>query len=356
MDTVVPVERNRRKRSLSIIKNSTKFSPWYRDRNNLRFFGMFFLTGGFFLVELIGGLLFGSLALLADSFHMLSDIIALSIGFYAMNLSKKSRTSHASFGWERAEVIGALVNGSFLLAMCFSITLEAVHRFIDWWPTPDKNISQFEIVKNSDSLIIISAVGLGINIVGLFLFGHSHGGHSHGGENHSHINIRGVFLHILGDALGSIGALLSNLLIKFLDSPYRVLSDPSVSFFIVFILISVAVPLIKKCISILMEKAPKNVDIEKLKKEIVKIEGIIDVHDLHIWSLTSNKIFGTLHITVDNRYEVMKIFDLVKNIMHENGIHSSTVQPELVDITANIEGCEDLICENPICSKVQCCK
>ena len=109
----------------------------------------------------------------------------------------------------------------------------------------DKNISQFEIVKNSDSLIIISAVGLGINIVGLFLFGHSHGGHSHGGENHSHINIRGVFLHILGDALGSIGALLSNLLIKFLDSPYRVLCDPSVSFFIVFILISVAVPLIK---------------------------------------------------------------------------------------------------------------
>ena len=105
-----------------------------------------------------------------------------------------------------------------------------------------------------------------------------------------------------------------------------------------------------------MEKAPKNVDIEKLKKEIVKIEGIIDVHDLHIWSFTSNKIFGTLHITVDNRYEVMKIFDLVKNIMHENGIHSSTVQPELVDITANIEGCEDLICENPICSKVQCCK
>ena len=138
---------------------------------------MLFMTSSFFLVEIIVGYATNSMALVADSFHMLSDVISLIIGFFALRYSKRSqRTERNTFGWQRAEVLGALVNSVFLIALCFSILVESLKRLVE----P-------ESLKNPVLVLIVGAVGLAVNVIGLMLFhehghGHAHG-HSHGGSN-----------------------------------------------------------------------------------------------------------------------------------------------------------------------------
>lgn len=134
---------------------------------------MLFMTSSFFLVEIIVGYATNSMALVADSFHMLSDVISLIIGFFALRYSKRSqRTERNTFGWQRAEVLGALVNSVFLIALCFSILVESLKRLVE----P-------ESLKNPVLVLIVGAVGLAVNVIGLMLF-HEHGhGHSHGHGN-----------------------------------------------------------------------------------------------------------------------------------------------------------------------------
>ena len=137
---------------------------------------MLFMTSSFFLVEIIVGYATNSMALVADSFHMLSDIMSLIIGFFALRYSKRSqRTERNTFGWQRAEVLGALVNAVFLIALCFSILVESLKRLVET-----------ESIHNPVLVLIVGTLGLLINVVGLVLF-HQHGhGHSHGGDGHSH--------------------------------------------------------------------------------------------------------------------------------------------------------------------------
>ena len=368
---------------------------WYKDKDALRFLSMLVLTGGFFIVELVGGIVIGSLALMADAFHMLSDMLALIVGFYALRLSRRHSSSDASFGWARAEVIGALVNGAFLLAMCLSIFIEAVHRLVEWWPNPNSpggNAQNLETLSNnSNILIIIASVGLGINLVGLFIFGHSHGGHSHGGHSHgghspeSHtrgraeartrknMNIEGVFLHVLGDALGSVGVLSAGIIIKFAGkSPYRFLADPAASLLIVVIIICSAVPLLKRCISILMEKVPNSVDIGALRTDLLAVRGVVGLHDLHVWALTDEKVIGTCHVTVIRGMDYANTCDRLKTVSHRHGVHKSAIQVEFTDDVCNvppsdehipdtcnklehrnIRWCEDVMCKKDGCEEAQ---
>lgn len=139
---------------------------------------MLFLTSSFFLVEIIVGYATNSMALVADSFHMLSDIMSLVIGFFALRYSKRSqRTERNTFGWQRAEVLGALVNAVFLIALCFSILVESLKR-----------IAEPEVINNPILVLIVGVAGLLVNVLGLVLF-HRHGhGHSHGGSGHGHSN------------------------------------------------------------------------------------------------------------------------------------------------------------------------
>lgn len=137
---------------------------------------MLFMTSSFFLVEIIVGYATNSMALVADSFHMLSDVLSLLIGFFALRYSKRSqRTERNTFGWQRAEVLGALVNAVFLIALCFSILVESLKRLVET-----------EEIHNPILVLIVGVAGLLINVVGLILF-HKHGhGHSHGGGGHGH--------------------------------------------------------------------------------------------------------------------------------------------------------------------------
>lgn len=137
---------------------------------------MLFMTSSFFLVEIIVGYATNSMALVADSFHMLSDVMSLVIGFFALRYSKRSqRTERNTFGWQRAEVLGALVNAVFLIALCFSILVESLKRLVE----P-------EVIHNPILVLIVGVAGLLVNVIGLILF-HRHGhGHSHGGGGHGH--------------------------------------------------------------------------------------------------------------------------------------------------------------------------
>jgi len=137
---------------------------------------MLFMTSSFFLVEIVVGYATNSMALVADSFHMLSDIMSLVIGFFALRYSKRNqRTERNTFGWQRAEVLGALVNAVFLIALCFSILVESLKR-----------IAETEVINNPILVLIVGVVGLLVNVIGLVLF-HRHGhGHSHGGSGHGH--------------------------------------------------------------------------------------------------------------------------------------------------------------------------
>ena len=137
---------------------------------------MLALTSSFFLVEIIVGYITGSVALIADSFHMLSDVISLIVGYFALRYSKKAgQTDRNTFGWQRAEVLGALINAVFLVALCFTILIEALKRLVE-----------VEAINNPLLVLIIGGVGLLVNVIGLFMFhGHGHG-HSHGGGSNSH--------------------------------------------------------------------------------------------------------------------------------------------------------------------------
>ncbi|VBB18869.1 hypothetical protein YASMINEVIRUS_1401 [Yasminevirus sp. GU-2018] len=260
-----------------------------------RFIVMMCLTGGFFVTELVTGVIIGSLALQADAFHMLSDLIAMILAFYAQMMASKRESDTATFGLTRSEIIGGLINSVFLLASCFFITIDAVERIVKF---RDDHVE----VDQIDSLIIVGAVGLGINLIGAVMFGcggahghsHSHGGghgghgHSHGhshndshGDDHGHNhnnkssenkpsenkNIRALFLHIIGDALGSVGVIASGLIIKYVDSDYKFLSDPLISLFIVLLIASTAVPLIRECVSILLHMVPNNIDLKHIRNE-----------------------------------------------------------------------------------------
>lgn len=336
-----------------------------------RLLTMLSMTASFFLVEIVVGYITNSIALVADSFHMLSDVVALIVGFASVRISKW-QTEKNTFGWIRAEVLGALVNAVFLVALCFSILVEALKRLVE-----------FEEVNNPKLLLIVGGAGLLVNVIGLFLFhdhGHSHGGsgghgHSHGGDpenaNHhedeesntlmdrsagsntateiairngtvkldidnpkvassSQLNMRGVFLHVLGDALGSVIVIISALIIWLLEGEWRFYVDPAMSIMMVIIILGTTFPLLKESGFILLQTVPSHIKLEDIQRKIEEVEGVLAVHEFHVWQLAGSRIIASAHITCKNLHDYFTISETVKEIFHNEGIHSTSIQPEFV--------------------------
>ncbi|KAF1992611.1 cation efflux protein [Aulographum hederae CBS 113979] len=447
----------------------------------------------FFLAELVIGTSTHSLALIADSFHMLNDVLSLCVGLWAISVAQsKAPTKNYTYGFQRAETLGALVNGVFLVALCLSIFIDAITRFFE----P-------QVVANPVLVLIVGCVGLASNIVGLFLFhdhGHSHGhgdeGHGHksdvhaaeegqntmdighngearvvgGGEGessqtqhlsgkwpvshsseevsdsstlaqtssnmsfpkrhhrktnsrsrnysgldeipvhpgsfrnniiaasrledvdsgsgtdteseqaiaeeepsnenspllkrahrksttsdthkshkhaqpqqgkdsghgHSHadLNMRGVFLHVMGDALGNIGVIASGLFIWKTDFSWRFYADPAISLVITAIILASAIPLCKAASRILLQAVPSHINVDEVRDDIELLPGIIGCHHLHVWQLSDKKSIASLHVQVrcdfqnQGSAEYMKLAKDVRKCLHAYGIHSSTIQPE----------------------------
>ena len=315
------------------------------DSKNLKFYIAFITTGGYFFIELIFGIITNSLALKADAFHMLSDVIAIAISFVTSRISKKSVNTHATYGWIRSELLGGLINSIFLVSSCLTIFTELIQRlfYIDEVKeTMDKEIN---------SLLIVAIIGLLINILNFTIFNldscfsgdcknHGHG-HSHSTKNND-LNVKSLLLHILGDILGSIGVIITALSIKFISWDYIYYIDPICSFFIICIILSGTIPVLMKCVNILLQTSSKKIDLIKLKKEILELDTVIDIHEFHVWRLSETKNIASIHLFIDNLVSVEDTISNVKNLFHKYNIHSSTIQPEF-----------EPKCNEPVC-KVDC--
>ncbi|KAF8912735.1 cation efflux protein [Gymnopilus junonius] len=412
----------------------------------------------FFFVELIVGYAVGSLALIADSFHMLNDVMSLVVALYAIRLTDGNRSSDSrySYGWHRAEILAALINGVFLLALCFSISLEAIGRFF----------SEPEI-SNPKLVVVVGSLGLASNIVGLFLFHeHEHApaipkasppsssassisaenaargdvtptqkqnvpirrsrslsrqytippspsdsfyghpaatraafvqtaqdmadmasarspsptrphrlsidvpssplvphqptptipaapgdvsephettpllnvdrqadkheighGHDHG-HAHGSMNMRALLLHVFGDALGNVGVIATGLVIWQTTWQYKYYFDPFISLVITVIIFSSALPLVRSTSFILLQGVPPTVDLEEVREAILNVEGVHSLHELHVWQLSENKIVASVHVLTSRNHDFMPVAVKIRNLLHNFGIHSCTIQPE----------------------------
>ncbi|KAI8384811.1 cation efflux family-domain-containing protein [Radiomyces spectabilis] len=303
---------------------------------------MLCINGGFFIAEIVIGYYVKSLALVADSFHMLNDMLAFSVALWAINVASHTRRDPKySYGWQRAEILGALVNGVFLIALCFTIVIDAIERFISPEPVTDPKL-----------VLITGGAGLAGNLLGLVLFhehGHHHGHHNHSGHeknieqghlhhdtHHSstggHLNMKGIFLHVLGDALGNIGVMASALIIWLGTFSWRFYFDPIVSLVIAIIIFASALPLVRETSIILLQGVPGHVPLDDVRSELLKMEDVISIHELHIWQLSDTKMIASLHVLLKRHADYMRLATQMRQLLHNYGVHSATIQPEFTKL------------------------
>ncbi|ORZ01503.1 cation efflux family-domain-containing protein [Syncephalastrum racemosum] len=304
---------------------------------------MLCINGAFFLAEIVIGYYVSSLALVADSFHMLNDMLSLGVALWAIKVAMNSRRDDKySYGWQRAEILGALVNAVFLLALCVMIVIEAIQRFVEPQPVTDPLL-----------VLITGGAGLVGNLVGLFLFhehGHGHGHHHHqhphndvehqhgpvsaGHHDHNeggHMNMKGIFLHVMGDALGNIGVIVSALFIWLTDFSWRFYLDPIVSIIISIIIFISALPLVRDTSFILLQGVPSGVPLDDVRQRLLELEDVLSVHELHIWQLSDTKLIASLHVQLRSHTNYMNVATQMRQLLHTYRIHSVTIQPEFVD-------------------------
>ncbi len=265
------------------------------------------LTAVYMIAEFIGGYFTNSLALMADAGHMLGDVISLAMAFGAIYLATKKTSVTKTFGYYRAEILAAFLNGLTLVLISAMIFYEAYHRLI--------NIREVQGL----TMLLIAFGGLVINIIGAKLL------HSGAKEN---LNVKGAFLHILADLLGSIGAILAGCLIYFFNI---YIADPIISFVIAGLILTSSIGIIKSTIDILMEGVPSNIDIKEVQEHLEEIENVKEVHDLHIWCINSNTVSLSVHLTADME-NAHQILCSAKKLLKEHfDISHSTIQIEPIN-------------------------
>ncbi|XP_008825024.1 zinc transporter 10 [Nannospalax galili] len=395
---------------------------------------MLVLTVVFFVAELVSGYLGNSIALLSDSFNMLSDLISLCVGLGSGYIARRgARGSRATFGYARAEVVGALSNAVFLTALCFTIFVEAVLR-----------LARPERIDDPELVLIVGTLGLAVNVVGLLIFqdcaacfsccararrhrpppqplhrgspGGALGGpqgtatptapgtdsavtlrgasvgrkEQEGATVFSNVagdslntrnepeetteklkksealNIRGVLLHVMGDALGSVVVVITAIIFYVRplgrEDPcnWQCYIDPSLTVVMVIIILSSAFPLIKETAVILLQMVPKGVNMEDLMSKVDAVPGISSMHEVHIWELVSGKIIATLHIKYQKDTGYQEASRKIREIFHSAGIHNVTIQFEAVDLKEALVQKDFLLnCSTPCisqsCAKKLCC-
>ena len=239
-----------------------------------RMFIVFFMTFGYLAVEVIGGLLTRSLALLADAGHMLTDVGGLAIALFAMWFAERPPTPQKSYGYYRVEILAALVNAVILIFVSFYILYEAYRRFID---PPD---------VLALPMMIVAVIGLVVNLIGMRLL--------HAGSQES-LNLKGAYFEVLSDMLSSIGVILAALVM--LTTGWA-LADPIISVGIGLFILPRTWSLLKQAVNILLEAVPEHIDLAEVGKAMASVEGVEEVHDLHVWTLTSGKYALSAHVTI----------------------------------------------------------
>ncbi|WP_187263591.1 cation diffusion facilitator family transporter [Pontibacter beigongshangensis] len=263
----------------------------------------------YMLVEVIGGFLTNSLALLADAGHMLSDAISLAIALLAFKVGEKAANYGNTYGYKRIEILAAVLNGVALLLVAFYIFYEAIDRF--------RNLPEIA----PGGMLIIATVGLLVNMLVAWIM-------LRGGDVKGNLNMRGAYLHVISDMLGSVGAIVAALLIMVFGWGW---ADPLASVVVAALVLRSGYFVTKAAIHVLMEGTPQNVDMANVIETIQKAKGIISVHDLHVWSITSGLNALSCHAVVDERltiYESEQILRRIEQDLEHQNVHHVTIQLE----------------------------
>lgn len=264
------------------------------------------ITGLFMFAEVIGGIISGSLALLADAGHMFTDFASLLMAWFAFRLTRRPADKAKTFGYERMQILVAFVNGLTLLFISLLIVKEAFDRFYN------------PIDIQANLMITIAFLGLLINIVAFFIL--------HGADKEN-LNIQGAVLHVIGDMLGSVAALIGGILI--LTKGWTIV-DPILSCLIALILIRSAWFVIRESSHILLQNTPRMLDLEQLRKNCIERFNIVeDIHHLHAWCITQDRTVVTMHVKLNKRISPEEITaEIKKYLFDEYNIDHTTIEIE----------------------------
>ncbi|MCA1054416.1 cation diffusion facilitator family transporter [Rossellomorea aquimaris] len=265
----------------------------------------------YMIIEAIGGFLTNSLALLSDAGHMLSDAVSLGVGVLAFTIGEKVANYGKTYGYKRIEILAAVFNGVTLLLISIYIFYEAYHRFME---PPE---------VASTGMLLIASIGLVVNIVVAWILMR--------GDTEDNLNLRAAFLHVLGDLLGSVGAIVAALCIIFFGWGW---ADPLASVIVAILVLISGWRVTKDAVHILMEGTPKDVELDEIIEAIEAVEGVKGIHDLHVWSITSGQNALSCHAVVDDGLTIEECQSLLRCIEHDLdhlGIGHVTIQLEGAD-------------------------
>ena len=261
------------------------------------------LTLGFAGVEVFAGFWSGSLALLGDAGHMVTDSASLGLAAFAVWLAKRPPSRRHTYGLGRVETLAALLNILFMVVVVVSISVAAIHRVLE--PT----------AVNGGAVTLVAIVGLLINVGVAWLLMH--------GEQT--MNTRGALLHVFGDLLGSVAALVAGTVIIFTGwTPI----DPLLSLFISLLVLGSSLRLLREVLTALLEGVPANLSVGQIGQALAAVPGVNSVHDLHVWTLSSNRIALSAHLLVESFAQWPEILDAARHVLHHQGIEHVTLQPE----------------------------
>lgn len=264
------------------------------------------ITGAFLIAEFAGALYTNSLALLADSGHMLTDVAAIGLSLFAYWFASRPATLTRTYGFYRVEILAALVNGVVLVLIAIFIFYEAYQRLLE--PAPVK----------AGWMLVVAIAGLLANLAAAHLLF---------SKQSESLNVRGAFMHVLGDAVGSLGAIAASLAILFWD--WRA-ADPVISAFVAVLILYSSWILIRDAVDVLLESAPSHINMLSLKEHLGNVGGVESVHDLHVWALTSGMLAMSCHVVVDcERFNSHDVLEALNALVRERfRIGHTTIQIE----------------------------
>ncbi len=276
------------------------------------------LTASYMVAEVIGGIVSGSLALLADAGHMLSDAAALALALFAMWMARRPAKAQRTYGFKRSEILAALANGATLVAVAIFIFIEAYERFAE--PPRVQGVL----------MLCIAVGGLVMNIIALIVLS--------GGRSES-LNVRGAWLHVLSDALGSVGAIASGALIWAFGWYW---ADPVASVIIGLLVVHSAWSLLKETVAVLMEHAPGHINVDEVRESMGGHEHVCAVHDLHVWTITSGLVCLSAHVVTaaESGQQQTMLGELTSELRTRFSIDHVTIQIEHEEYQLDNCGCD----------------
>lgn len=297
---------------------STHTAPVHQPaRDGRRLFWALVLTAGFAVVELLGGLVAQSLALVADAGHMFTDAAALTLAWAALRFARLPSDRKRTYGYQRLQVLAAFVNSLILLAAVLWIGYEAIERL----QSPASIVAPL--------MLGVATAGLLVNVVALVFL--------HGGDTHN-LNVRAAYLHVLSDLLGSLFAMTAAVVVMF-TGWLRI--DPLLALVVAVLIVIAAIRLLRKSAHILLEGSPEWLDIDELQRELkVAVADVIDVHHVHVWSLTTHHPLVTLHAQIRTDASPGPVLEEIKVFLARRyALEHSTIQLEPADCADNRRAC-----------------